>query len=306
MKNIGIGTLNFNKETFRELSKNFNFIKNQKFFIDTSPNYGKFYAERSLKSLLKNDREKYFIASKFGLEFDDKKKTFSKKIKLDKNYIIQSLDKTLKNLGVKYLDLYQIHSYNYRSDHATVIDTLIQLKKEKKILNIGCVNFNYEQIKRYEKNIDNKFFDYVQVHYNFFERKAEKKIIPYCIKYKKKIIVNRIFGSGIFVKRNDKNKNKRLFLSERLLKKYKLQKKKFLFFFNELEKLGIDEKYFLISWMKMYTKINILLFGVSQRNDIKDIINYFKNPLNIELIRYIDKIMKKNYNLHSQPKSFHE
>lgn len=306
MKNIGIGTLNFNKEMFRKLLKNFNFIKNQKFFIDTSPNYGKFYAEKSLKTLLKNDREKYFIASKFGLEFDDKKKTFSKKIKLDRNYIIQSLDKTLKNLGIKYLDLYQIHSYNYNSDHASVIDTLLQLKKEKKILNIGCVNFNYEQIKRYEKKKNNKFFDYVQVHYNFFERQAEKKIIPYCIKYKKKIIVNRIFGSGIFVKRNNKYKNKRLFLSERLLKKYKLHKKKILFFFNELEKLNIDEKYFLISWMKKFTRINVLLFGVSQKNDIKNIITCFNKPLNIESIRYIDKIMKRNYNLYNLPKSFHE
>lgn len=306
MKNIGIGTLNFSKEKFRQLLKNFNFITNQKIFIDTSPNYGKFYAEKSLKSFLKKDRKKYFIASKFGLEFDAKKKTFSKKIKLDKDYIIQSLDKTLKNLNVKYLDLYQIHSYNYNSDHDTVIDTLIQLKKEKKILNIGCVNFNYKQIKSYEKKSNNKFFDYVQLHYNFFERQAEKEIIPYCLKYKKKIIANRIFGSGIFVKRNNKNKNKRLFSSDRLLKKYKSQKKKILFFFNELEKLNIDEKYFLISWMKKFAKINILLFGVSQSTDISTIMNYFNKPLNIKLIRYIDKIMKKNFDLYNLPKSFHE
>lgn len=58
--------------------------------------------------------------------------------------------------------------------------------------------------------------------------------------------------------------------------------------------------------MKKFTKINILLFGVSQKRDIQNIINYFNKPLNIKLIRYIDEIMKKNYNLYNLPKSFHE
>ena len=69
----------------------------------------------------------------------------------------------------------QIHCFNENVD--IVIKTLTKLKKEKKILNIGCVNFNFEQIKKYEERLNNNFFDYIQIHYNFFERKAEKKII---------------------------------------------------------------------------------------------------------------------------------
>lgn len=306
MKKIGVGTLNFTKKNSTNLSKNFSYFKKQKIFIDTSPNYGNFYAEKSLKNILKKKRENFFVATKFGLEFDYKKKTFSKKIKLNKEYIINSLEKSLRDLDVKYLDLFQIHSFHQHSDHDAVIDIMLKLKKQHKILNIGCVNFNFNQINKYEKKVNNSFFDYVQVHYNFFERRAEKQIIPYCVKYKKKIIVNRIFGSGIFVKRNDDLVKKRVFSSSRLKKKYSLMKKKIIFFFNELEKLSIDEKSFLISWMKKSTDANIFLFGVRKSNDLKKIKKYFEKPLNIKKIRYIDNLMQNKFQLSVSPKSFHE
>lgn len=303
MKKIGIGTLNFTKKKYNYLFNNFKFI-NKKIFIDTSPNYGNFFAEKALGTIInKKNRHKYFIASKFGLEFDKKKKTFSKKAKLSEKYIISSLNKTLNSLKTNYLDLFQIHCFN--EDIDLVVKTLINLKKEKKILNIGCVNFNYEQIQKYEKKLNNHFFDYVQIHYNFFERKAEKKIIPYCIKFNKKIIANRIFGSGIFIRRNS-FEDKRFFYSKRLANKLKLMREKVEFFLKSLDQLNIDERHFLISWIKNLKYVNVLLFGVSKKNDMKFINNFYKTKLNHTKLTKIDKLMKKKFNLYNNPKSFHE
>lgn len=309
MKIIGIGTLNFTKKNFKLLSSNLKYIYNNKIFLDTSPNYGQYFAEKSIRKLIKTNRNKFFVASKFGLEFDKSKNSFSKKIKLTKNYILTSLNKTLKNLETNFLDLYQIHSYNLKSNHDEVIKTLIQLKNEKKIMNIGCVNFNYDQIIEYELKQKNKFFDFIQVHYNFFERRAEDNIIPYCDKYKKKIIVNRIFGSGIFVNRSKKDQTdsqKRLFLSLRLKKKYLKLKKEINYLLSELKKNSIDEKHFLVSWMKFCTKANVLLFGVSKKDDIKYISQYFRKPLSIKKIEYIDNLMQSKFKLNKLPNKFHE
>lgn len=148
-------------------------------------------------------------------------------------------------------------------------------------------------------------FDYVQIHYNFFERKAEKKIIPYCIEYNKKIIANRIFGSGIFIKRNS-FEDKRFVYSKRVANKFKLMREKVDFFLKNLDQLNIDERHFLISWMKNITYVNVLLFGVSKKDDMKFINNFYKKTLDHAKLRKIDKLMKKKFNLYNLPKSFHE
>ena len=101
MKIIGIGTLNFTKKNFKLLSSNLKYIYNNKIFLDTSPNYGQYFAEKSIRKLIKTNRNKFFVASKFGLEFDKSKNSFSKKIKLTKKYT-DILNKTLKDLETNF------------------------------------------------------------------------------------------------------------------------------------------------------------------------------------------------------------
>ena len=124
MKIIGIGTLNFTKKNFKLLSSNLKYIYNNKIFLDTSPNYGQYFAEKSIRKLIKTNRNKFFVASKFGLEFDKSKNTI-KKIKLTKNYILTSLNKTLKNLEI-FLDYIKYILIIWKSNHDKEIKTLIQ------------------------------------------------------------------------------------------------------------------------------------------------------------------------------------
>ena len=58
--------------------------------------------------------------------------------------------------------------------------------------------------------------------------------------------------------------------------------------------------------MKFCTKANVLLFGVSKKDDIKYISQYFRKPLSIKKIEYIDNLMQSKFKLNKLPNKFHE
>ncbi len=126
-------------------------------FIDSSPYYnnseevlgkGKKYHQRLFKLALKNapvPREKYILATKLG-RYPDGTFDFSAK------RVIESVNDSLKKLGVDYIDVMQVHDFEFGSLDQVVKETLPalkQLKDEGKIRFIGITGFPL------------KIFDYV-------------------------------------------------------------------------------------------------------------------------------------------------
>ena len=73
--------------------------------FDTAEGYGMGASERALGEALGPRRDESIIVSKFGMNYRDKPNLRDS----SRDRVLASIDKTLKNLGTDYLDVYLVH-----------------------------------------------------------------------------------------------------------------------------------------------------------------------------------------------------
>lgn len=139
--------------------------------IDTAIVYGSGHSEQIIGTALKGvDRQKYYIATK----------VFADKLKYAQ--VLDQCEKSLRNLNMDYIDLYQIHwpSGSFNSEIVPIHETmeaLDALKDQGKILNIGVSNFNQQQIQaamQYGEIVSN------QPPYSLIWRQYDQETNPFC------------------------------------------------------------------------------------------------------------------------------
>lgn len=139
--------------------------------IDTAIIYGNGHSEQIIGEALKDlSREKYQIATK----------VFANNLKYKQ--VLIECDKSLKNLQMDYIDLYQIHwpSGSFDSEVIPIketIDALNHLKSTGKIKHIGVSNFSKDQIieaLEYGEIVSN------QPPYSLIWRPYDRQTNPYC------------------------------------------------------------------------------------------------------------------------------
>ncbi|KAK2570302.1 L-galactose dehydrogenase [Acropora cervicornis] len=114
-------------------------------YIDVAPWYGHGKAETVLGKALKDvPREAYYIATKVGRYQPE----FLKMFDFSAERTLQSVDESLKRLGVEYLDIIQVHDMEFASSLDIIInETLPALEKRSYSIN-GTV------LERSKVNID--------------------------------------------------------------------------------------------------------------------------------------------------------
>jgi len=114
-------------------------------FFDTAPVYGKGHSETILGEALKNkDRSDFLIASKCGLVWDNDLKV---DVNLSRKSLQKEIDRSLKRLGVDYLDVWQCHWPDKNTDLKETIEAMEEIKEIGKIRFIGLSNYSLEQLK---------------------------------------------------------------------------------------------------------------------------------------------------------------
>jgi len=88
----------------------------------------------------------------------------------------QGVEQSLRNIGVDYIDLYQVHWPDPNTPVEETASALDQLVQEGKIRYVGVSNYNVEQMKAFEKT---RKLDAVQPPYSLFRREIEQDILPY-------------------------------------------------------------------------------------------------------------------------------
>jgi len=97
-------------------------------------------------------REKVLITSKCGIRLPDEPgKGDPKRYDFSKEYILQSVDGSLRRLGVDYLDLLLLHRPDYLFSGAEVAEAFNELKEAGKVRNFGVSNFRSSQFSMLQK-----------------------------------------------------------------------------------------------------------------------------------------------------------
>ncbi|WP_419800933.1 aldo/keto reductase [Mucilaginibacter sp.] len=139
-------------------------------FLDTADLYGPLLNERLVAKAIKGNREKYIIATKFGYEIDDKEQLtwqFNGKTA----YVKKALERSLKNLGTDYIDLYYLHRLDPNTPIEETVEAMAQLVKAGKVGYIGLSEVSSATIRKAHQIHP---LTAVQTEYSLFERGVEE------------------------------------------------------------------------------------------------------------------------------------
>lgn len=106
-----------------------------KVFVDTSPIYGGGFSETVTGAVIRQSREKFFVASKY-YPLDNHKK----------NDLLESVRGSLARLGVSHLDLLQLHWPNPLANIYEILEDVNILISEGLINGFGVCNFTQREI----------------------------------------------------------------------------------------------------------------------------------------------------------------
>ncbi|MFV8466505.1 aldo/keto reductase [Flavobacterium sp. LB1P62] len=139
-------------------------------FLDTADLYGPLLNERLVAKAIKGNRNQYTIATKFGYEIDDKEQ-LTWQFNGTKDYVKKAVERSLKNLGTDYIDLYYLHRLDPNTPIEETVAAMAELVKEGKIGHIGLSEVSSETIKKAHTIHP---LTAVQTEYSLFERGVEE------------------------------------------------------------------------------------------------------------------------------------
>ena len=148
-------------------------------FFDTANCYSHGTSEEYLGSALKSigvRREEVVLASK--VYFND---GF-----LSRSAIMREIDGTLRRLKTDYLDLYQIHRYDYQTPVEETMEALHDVVRSGKARAIGAsamYGYQFHNMQICAERNGWTLFSTLQNHYNLIYREDERELIPVAEQY---------------------------------------------------------------------------------------------------------------------------
>ncbi|MEG0851800.1 aldo/keto reductase [Flavobacterium plurextorum] len=139
-------------------------------FLDTADLYGPLANERLISKAIKGNRNAYKIATKFGFEINDNEE-LTWQFNGKKEYVKKAVERSLKNLGTDYIDLYYLHRVDPNTPIEETVQAMSDLVKEGKVGYIGLSEVSSETIKKAHKIHP---LTAVQSEYSLFERSIEE------------------------------------------------------------------------------------------------------------------------------------
>ncbi len=185
-------------------------------FIDTANVYSHGTSEIFIGNALKElntPREKVVIASK----------VYFNPGKLSKEAIIRECDQSLKRLQTDYLDLYQIHRFDYDTPIEETMEALNELVKSGKVRAIGAsamYAYQFHNMQVVAKEHGWTLFSTMQNHYNLLYREDEREMIPVCNQYNVSLIPYSPLAGGHLTHLNWETDTARSKTDNTLRKKY--------------------------------------------------------------------------------------
>lgn len=165
-------------------------------FFDTADVYSSGISETMLGKALGKRRKDVVIATKgegrMGSGPNDEGHS--------RQHLIKACDDSLKRLNTDYIDLYQVHSFDFMTPLEEMMTALDQLVHDGKVRHIGVSNFFAWQIMKLmsisEKQNLHKVIS-LQAYYSLVGRDLEYETIPACLDQKIGIIVWSPLHGGI-------------------------------------------------------------------------------------------------------------
>jgi aryl-alcohol dehydrogenase-like predicted oxidoreductase len=151
-------------------------------FFDTADMYSNGVSEQVVGKALKDyaRRDEVIIATKVFFPMGEKLTQRG----LSRKHIFEAVEASLKRFGVDYIDLYQIHRFDYHTPMEETLEALDDLVRQGKVRYLGASSmFAWQFTKMLYLSRLNGWSRFIsmQNHYNLIYREEEREMIPLCM-----------------------------------------------------------------------------------------------------------------------------
>ena len=147
-------------------------------FLDTADMYGPYTNEELIAKAIKGKRDQVFIATKFGI-VRDRSNPNARGVDGSPGYIRQSVEGSLKRLGVETIDLYYQHRIDPQTPIEDTVGALAELVKAGKVRYIGLSEASSQTLERAHKTHP---ITALQSEYSLWSRDPEQGVLATCRK----------------------------------------------------------------------------------------------------------------------------
>ncbi len=147
-------------------------------FIDTANRYGRGESERVVGDLIRPDRDRWVLATKYTLTTDPEDPNAGGS---HRKSMRRAIDASLQRLGTDYVDLYWVHIWDAFTPVEEVIRALDDLVRSGKVLYVGISDTPAWIIARAVSLAEERGltpFCATQVPYSLIRRTVEREILP--------------------------------------------------------------------------------------------------------------------------------
>ncbi len=148
-------------------------------FFDTANVYSRGRSEEILGEVLKGVREDVVIATKVFGAMGDKPNQRG----LSRKHIMHQFKESARRLGTDYIDLYQIHRWDYETPIEETLSTLTELVRHGGVRYIGASSmwaWQFAKSLYVSDKLGYERFVSMQNVYNLLYREEEREMIPLC------------------------------------------------------------------------------------------------------------------------------
>ena len=257
-------------------------------FFDTANTYSHGTSEVFLGNALRT----------FGVKREDvviATKVYFNEGHLSKEAILREIDGSLERLGTDYVDLYQIHRFDYDTPIEETMETLNSLIKAGKVRAIGASAMYGYQFHKMQMIADNhgwNRFETMQNHYNLMYREDERELIPICKEYGVSLIPYSPLAAGHLARREWESDSIRFKTDTIAKNKYDHAKENDMEIIERVyqlsEKYGHKMSEIALAWL-LHKGAASPIIGPTKEKYLEDAVNAMEVELTEEDMNYLEE-----------------
>jgi aryl-alcohol dehydrogenase-like predicted oxidoreductase len=268
-------------------------------FFDTADVYSLGMSETVLGRALKDfaSRDEVVIATKVRSDMgpgpNDKG--------LSRKHILSSIDASLKRLQTDYVDIYQIHRWDYETPLEETLEALNDVVRAGKARYIGASSMYAWQFAKalFTSDVHGwARFVSMQPHYNLVYREEEREMLPLCLDQHIAVIPWSPLARGLLTRKPSKERNETLRAQTDAFGKMLYGREDDLAVAQRVsevaEKRGISMAQVALAWMLSKPFITSSIIGATKLKHLEDAVAALAVKLSAEEVQQLEE----NYQLH--------
>lgn len=218
---------------------------------------------------------------------------------LSRKHIMSAIDASLQRLGTDYVDLYQIHRWDYNTPIEETMEALHDVVKAGKARYIGASSMFSWQFAQALHTADlhgwTRFVS-MQPHYNLLYREEEREMIPFCEDQKIAVIPWSPLARGLLTGKRTKDRNETARAKTDAFGKTLYNEDSDFKVVNRVTKIadkrGLPSAQVALAWMLGKDAITSPIIGASKPGHLEDAVAALSVKLTASEIKQLEELYR--------------